>query len=184
MQIKPELLIGAIGVFIGMFGLIWGVWKDAKVRIIQKRADAPHFVVRTLEIYSSGKSIPSGKPAFYTYRDEPCSLDDHLMEMDQFEEEVPDNYPDNRPIGVILQNKGSHIRFFKFSCSEPHVFKESKPTENQYEFKFILGEGEKGNKIRFELWYETSNGFQGDQVWELEKGTKNITRIQPTQRGN
>ena len=179
MPIKPEILFGAIGLLIGVFGLSWGVWKDIKLRIIQKRANAPHFVVRTLELDSTGTCKPSGKPTFYTYRDKASSLNGHLMEMEEFEEQIPKNYPDNRPIGVVLKNEGCPIRFFQSSCSEPHVFQEKMWNRDEYNFRFMLKKDQMGQSLRFNLRYETSNGFQGEQIWELERGTKNITRIKP-----
>jgi len=152
--------------------------KDKELKIIQERANAPHFVVRKLTIDAFGSGKHKGKIS-YSYREKTASLNDRLFEMEVFEEKIPQNYPNNRPVGVILRNEGCTIRFFKIFCSEPHVFQESEWNKNEYEFRFLLKKDQIGKDLRFSLWYETNNGFQGKQIWELKRGTKHITRIKP-----
>lgn len=178
-KLNWSTIAAIVGTIVGCLGLLYGFGKDKELKIIQERANAPHFVVRKLKIDAFGASYPEGKPSYYDYREKSASLNDRLFEMEVFEEKIPQNYPDNRPVGVILRNEGCSIRFFELFCSVPHVFEESEWNKNEYEFRFLLKKDQIGKGLRFSLWYETSNGFQGKQIWELKRGTKHITRIKP-----
>jgi hypothetical protein len=99
--------------------------------------------------------------------------------MDELEPSIPDNYPDNHPIGLLLKNTGAELRSFETTSREEIVFQEATLDKNLYELRYVYTKATKGKKFRFTLTFETSEGFQGSQVWEVTKGTTSIKRIKP-----
>jgi len=167
-------ILALLGFLLAIIGSLYGFAKDCELRQIKKRANSPFFTILTVQV-DAGQSDGSD----YLYRQKPSDLSARLMEMDEFEPRIPDNYPDNYPIGLLLKNTGSKLRSFTKSSKERMVFQEVSPDENLYQLRYVYNKATKGNKFRFTLTFETYEGFQDSQVWEVTKGAISIKRIKP-----
>jgi len=163
-----------ISLILALLGFLYGFAKDYKLKQIKKRANAPFFTISTVQLDSS-QSDESG----YYYRQKPSDLSAQLMDMDEFEPRIPDDYPDNHPIGLLLKNTGGKLRSFKTTSKERMVFQEASSDKNLYELRYVYNKATKGKKFRFTLTFETYDGFQDSQVWEVTKGAIFIKRIKP-----
>jgi hypothetical protein len=168
-----------IASILALLGFFYGFAKDLKLRQIEKRANAPFFTISTIQVDSQGKNIPSTGKSYYPYKQQPSDLSARLWDMDELEPSIPDNYPDNHPIGLLLKNTGAELRSFETTSREEIVFQEATLDKNLYELRYVYTKATKGKKFRFTLTFETSEGFQGSQVWEVTKGTTSIKRIKP-----
>ena len=101
---------------------------------------------------------------------------------------IPDNFPDGRVIGILLENKGSCIQCIKVDCKEEHSFQRYKEQdyrraslfdENFYEFHYRFCRDGFGKPLQFKVCYEVESGFKGYQIWVIEKGKSTIKRIKP-----
>ena len=96
------------------------------------------------------------------------------------EPNIPDDYPDNYPLGLLLKNTGSELRSFDIQSKEKIVLQKSSHLDPKlYELRYIYNNATKGENFTFTITYETSEGFQDEQVWEIEKGMTFIKRIKP-----
>jgi len=166
------------GPILALLGFLYGYAKDKKLRNIERRANSPFFTVLTVQLDCGQVSIPQGGKAYYHYREKPSGLIDHLWDMEEYEPHVPENYPNDYPIGLLLKNTGSSLRTFKFKSREQMVFQQA-DDKNLYELRYIYHKSSAGDGFRFTLSYETSEGFQETQVWEVIKGEISIKRIKP-----
>jgi len=168
-----------IASILAVLGLLYGVTKDHKLRQIEKRANSPFFTISTIQVDSNGASYPSGGKPYYPYKQKPSELSARLWDMDEFEPGIPDNYPDNHPIGLLLKNTGAELRSFETTSREQMVFQEASLGKNLYELRYVYSKAAEGKKFRFTLTFETYEGFQDSQVWEVTKGAISIKRIKP-----
>ena len=174
-----KTIAAIIGGILGALGFLYGLLKDRKLKEIEKRAKAPHFTFRNLQIDAAGKSIPAGRPSYYSYKNQESNLSDRLFGMDSYENEVPGDYPDGRVVGVVLANKGSDIRFFTVNCREEHVFRRCKMEEHCFEFRYKLYKSQMSEPLQFMIKFETEAGYRGKQTWEIQRGTGSLKRVQP-----
>ena len=174
-----KTIAAVAGSAIGALGFLYGFFKDRQVRQIEKRAKAPHFVPRCLQIDASTKSMPQeGKP-FYSYRKEAGGIDGALFEMETYETSVPTDYPDNRVVSIVAKNDGSRLRFFRAESDEKVTMLRFY-FDDHYEFRYFLSKEDLGRSLSVKIAYETEAGLQGKQVWSLQKGKLSMTRLKPT----
>lgn len=168
-----------VGPILAFLGFLYGFAKDKKLRQIEKRANSPFFTRATVQLDSGSRSVPDGGKPYYHYRQEPSDLSARLWDMEEFEARIPDNYPDNHPIGLLLKNTGAELRSFKTTSKERMVFQEASSGKNLYELRYLYSKATKGEKFRFTLTFEIYEGFQDSQVWEVTKEATSIKRIKP-----
>jgi hypothetical protein len=173
-----KTITAVAGSAIGVLGLLYGFFKDRQVRHIEKRAKAPHFVPRFLQIDASSKSIPQGGKPFYSYRKEASGIDAALFGMETYETVVPSDYPDNRVVAVVVKNDGSRLRFFRAESDEKVTMREFH-FDDHYEFRYFLNKEDLNKSLLVKIAYETEAGLQGKQVWSLQKGRLSMTRLKP-----
>jgi hypothetical protein len=164
-----------ISSIIALIAIFYSITKDYELQQIKKRANGPFFVISTV-LLDSNQSDGSSR---YYYPKKPSDLTAQLMSMDSFEPRIPDDYPDNYPIGLLLKNTGGKLRSFTKSSKEQMVFQEVSPDKNLYELRYVYNKATKGKKFRFTLTFETNDGLQDSQVWEVTKGVLSIKRIKP-----
>jgi len=165
-----------VALILALLAFLYGFAKDYELKQIKKRANAPFFTISTVQLDSNQGDGSGG----YYYRQKPSDLSSEwLMDMDEFEPRIPDNYPDNHPIGLLLKNTGGKLRSFKTTSKERMVFQEASSDKNLYELRYVYSKATKGKKFRFTLTFETYEGFQDSQVWEVTKGAISIKRIKP-----
>ena len=159
-----------INFFFGVFGSCYGYLNNRTLKEIQKRANSPFFEVSALLI-----------DTHYDYRKEPVDLKAPLAERSLIDDtNIPDDYPDNSPLGLLLENTGSELRSFDIQPKEGIVLQKSSHLDPKlYELRYIYNNATKGEKFTFTITYETSEGFQDEQVWEIKKGMTSIKRIKP-----
>jgi hypothetical protein len=166
-----------ISVFIGILGLVYGLYKDRQIRNIENKSKAPHFIPQYLMIDAFCLSKPDrGKP-YYSYREEATNIDGRLFAMESYQTHTPEDYPDNRVVSLLAKNCGSKIRFF--SVKSQDVFFKKHEIDDYFEFRYFLRKEEIGKYISIKLIYETEAGIQGTQVWSLAKGDISLTRLKP-----
>jgi len=179
MRIEIAKTIAAIvGPILGLIGLFYGFIKDRTLRQIKKRANSPFFKVYTMQVSVAAASRPEGGKLYYHYHREPKSLSARsFLETEQ--NDVPEDYPDGHPVGFLLRNIGSELRSFKITSGEKIVFQEADVGKNLYELRYIFSRASRGEAFRFSITFETSEGFQGTQTWEVIRGTKSMRRVRP-----
>ena len=166
------------GTIIGLCGFLYGVWKDLKLRRIQKRANAPRFIVTDVLLDIAGYSKPNGKQGYYSWKEKPSKLGETLFAKDHGDGVIPDDYPNDRPAGIRLKNDGPKIRYFKIKCKE-FIFKKFVCEYDVYDLYYQFNNREFGEKRFFKIWYETEKGTQGKQHWEVTLGNAEIRRVKP-----
>jgi len=168
-------IFGVIGTIVGA---IYGFRKDRALKQIQQRAHSPFFIISALQLDVNNISYPEhGKPQYF-YNKKPRTLSEQLL--NEHNTNIPDNYPDGYPIGLLLTNTGSELRSFEVTSKEKIVFQKASTSDTSlYELRYVYDKASKGKKFKFTIIYETSNGFQDEQVWEVIKGTTSIRRVRP-----
>lgn len=169
-------LFGVIGT---VAGAIYGYRKDAAIKQIQQRANSPYFIISALQFDLNNISYPEGGKPRYFYNKEPSALSGQLLNENMYDDpNIPDDYPDGHPIGLLLTNTGSELRSFEVTSGEKIVFQRAM-TSDGYELRYVYEKASKGKEFRFTITYETAEGFQDEQVWEVIKGTASIRRVNP-----
>jgi hypothetical protein len=114
----------------------------------------------------------------YNGQERPSSQD--LLEMKSSDSKIPDDYPNRRVIGMILENQGAVIRFFVSICNENDcVFQRYEPEKEYYELRYRFNRLYFGKPLKFSIRYEAESGYRGKQIWFIEKGSSTIKRIKP-----
>ena len=174
-----KTLTAIIGAFIGLVGFLYAVFKDRQVREIEKRSKAPHFIPEFLKIEATAKFTPQNARPYYTYSQQPSALDSTLFEMDPWEKAVPDDYPSQKVVALVVRNDGSKLRFYRIKSKEDVLMNAYRDRDDHYELRYALDRHAIGDVLKFELLFETEAGIQGSQVWALEKGSLMLTRLKP-----
>jgi len=163
-----------VATILALLGFFYGFAKDYELKQIKKRANSPFFTISTVQVDASQGGD------FYSYHKKASELSARLWDMDEFfEPRIPDNYPDDYPLGLLLKNTGAELRTFKTTSKERIVFQKASSGKNLYELRYVYSKATKGKKFRFTLTFETYEGFQDSQVWEVTKGAIFIKRIKP-----
>ena len=171
-----ELTIGVIGAIIGVGGFLYGCLKDKRLKEIEERANAPHFVATRIRLdYSS--AVIGGGHARYNFIDPPSDLGSELHSADN-EEEVPLSCPKNQPVGLSIINDGERIRNFRFKSDGMH-FMESEFGDGVYQLSYLWDPNSRGESKEFTIYCETSSGIQVKQTWKHKIGTMEINRTKP-----
>jgi hypothetical protein len=169
-------LFGVIGTVVAA---IYGYRKDSEIKQIQQRANSPFFVISALQFDLNNISYPEGGKPRYFYNKEPSTLSGQLLDEYVYDDpNIPGDYPDGHPIGLLLKNTGSELRSFEVTSREQIVFQAAR-TSDAYELRYVYDKASKGRKFRFTITYETADGFQGKQLWEVVKGSASVRRVSP-----
>lgn len=171
-----DLTIGVIGAFIGVVGFIYGWLKDSRLKEIEERAKAPHFIATRIRLDYSGASF-GGQHANYQFIKPPSALGSELGETDGVEE-VPENCPRNQPVGISIVNDGDEIRNFRFK-SDDMDFMELEFGNGVYQLSYLWNPDIRGAYKEFTIYCETSAGIQVKQKWKYKIGTLEIIRTKP-----
>lgn len=177
-DLDTKLYVAIAGVFIGLCGFFYGLWKDLKLRKIERRAQAPHFVVKDILLDIIAEMKPEGKPRYYQYNEQPGELGRILHEKQYGEAIIPEDYPDNLPAGLRLINEGPSIRYFKINPPF-YLLKKVQWGKNIYDLYYQFYWKDFGKKSKFKIWYEIETGSQGTQQWEFVVGKNELRRIKP-----
>lgn len=169
--------IGVIGTLIGLSGLFYGIWKDLQIRKIEKRGKGPHLVPAGILIDASGAA--GGKRPVYYYDNPPRKLGERLWVSSFTEGFVPEDYPENRTVGIRVKNEGPRIRYFTISSKENISVKESEDERDCLDIQYLHKYNERGKEFRFRFHYESDSGFKGKQIWSVTKGLEKIRRVYP-----
>lgn len=167
-----------IGPAIGFAGFVYGFIKDLKLRRIETRANAPHFVFRSMLIDMTGASKLEGKQWEYSYHTEPPALGDKLFKKEYGADCIPDNYPDEYPAGIMIKNEGDRIRYYSVN-SQQILLKEFDNENDIYAIYYIYTRKNVGLKIEFDFNFESEKGIHGKQTWCVSVGENIIYRIKP-----
>lgn len=172
-----------LGLAVGVVGLAYGLWRDAQLRAIQSRTAAPHFVPVAVCCKWKVATITNNKTNI-TYPDMPWGISEimrppHGESALRDRDKVPSDYPDGRPVGILLRNDGPHLRCFRVGCKEQYHFARDPFTAEHFFLNYMYKQSDFGAPLTFKLWYETENGHQGKQTWELIRGVCKIRRVRP-----
>ena len=173
-----KIVCAIVGPILAIVGFSYGFAKDIQLRLNKKRANSPFFTILTVQVDAAGGSIEWDGKSFHSYKQKPSDLSAPLWDI-EFEPGIPANSPDNHPIGLLLKNTGAKLRSYKPTSKEQMLFREVSSGKNLYELRYVYNKATKGNKFRFTLTFETYEGFQDSQVWEVTKGAISIKRIKP-----
>jgi hypothetical protein len=172
---KTCVIAGPVLAFIA---ILYSYRTNCKLKEIQYRGNAPFFIIKTVQLDIAGSWYSDGKP-YYQYRDKPSELLGHLSDIDNWDPQFPDDYPDNYPVGLLLENVGSQLRTFSVKCKDEIIFQEVLHKERFYELRYIYQKSNIGKPLRFTIEYETYEGIQGSHTWEIVIGKKLFRRIKP-----
>jgi len=172
-----KTLTTIIGVMIGIIGFAYGSYKDFQLKNIQKRKNAPHFIPLVLQVDASSSTNGGAGSIKYNFSNKIKKMDERLFNMESFEKEIPDYYPDDRVVGIKLKNKGESLRFFKVDSKENILLIKDQYKKDTYDLRYIYRQSEKGEPLRFKIKYETSSGYRESQIWETKKGIKRLQKI-------
>jgi hypothetical protein len=178
-QKKPlsnvELVIGILGLLVGVAGFSFGLYYQNQNTQIRERAGSPFLEVEDwLSFDASDDYIQS--PGNYVYNEHPSTLEKNLSAK-IYGTSTPDDYPDRYPLGLGLKNTGSKIKTFRVTSSEAVKLIAHERYDDFYVLKYF--HTEPPSKLEFKLLYETFDGIQSDQTWELMRGSNILKRIKP-----
>jgi len=148
---KKNILFYAtiISAIIGVLGLLYGYKKDRALKQIQQRANSPFFIISALQFDLNNISYPEGGKPSYFYNTEPSGLSSQLLDEYVFDDpNIPDDYPDGHPIGLLLKNTGSELRSFDVTSREQIVFQGARISDaNLYELRYRYDKASMRKKI-------------------------------------
>jgi len=170
------------GPVLALIAIIHSCKTDHKLKMIQYRGNAPFFVVKSVELDVVVMDSDSDGNPHYQYSDKPSELSGHLGVIDDWDPQVPDDYPDNYPVGLLLKNVGTQLRTFSVKCEDTIVFRKVLYNERLYELRYIYQKPLVGKSLRFTIEYETYEGIQGAHTWETIIGEKSLRRVKPPVR--
>lgn len=166
------------GPILALAAILYSYRTDCELKKIQHRGNAPFFIIKTVQL--NIVSWEGGEKPYYQYCDKPSELSGDLADISDWDPQIPDDYPDNYPIGLLLENVGSRLRTFSVKCEDKIIFREVLHKERFYELRYIYQKSNIGKPLRFTIEYETYEGIQETQTWEIVLGKKLIHRIKPT----
>jgi len=179
-QIKLGLAV--IGSVIGVSGFLYGLYKDRRLKALQKLANSPFFEAEHLQADIRHMSRKNQDPPTFEYNETPKALTDELMPLKNYQRDIPECFPDGYPIGLQLNNLGNPLRTISATPKDTVVIQKPISFPDKYELHYYFKRSEVGKPLRFKIRYETNTGYQGRQTWEIIQGTRNITRIKPRVR--
>jgi len=175
-----QLVCSIVALVVAFVGMFYTFMVDQRVRKVEKRGKAPFFKIVDIKLDST-QSYGDGSGGYY-YPKKPNGLSyEYFMAMGESELRIPEDYPDNRVLGLVLKNTGVELRspvnYTSKESIESMVFQEA--GKNRYELRYVFRKATKGEKFKFTLNFETCEGDQGSQVWEVIKGVPLIKRVKP-----
>jgi hypothetical protein len=158
--------------------LCFGIWKDLKLRAIEKRKNGPHFEAEALLIDCGQISYTSGALTQYHYNKKPSAMDGRLLEMTGAKI-LRSDYPDGLIAGIRVRNSGAHIRYYKISSRRPITFAVPSNDPDCFVIQYRYSRNLQGSRIKFAIKFENAEGYKGRQVWEVVIGERSIRRKFP-----
>jgi hypothetical protein len=172
-----EKICVVAGPILALVAILYSYRTDCKLEEIQYRGNAPFFIIKTVQL--DVVSWQGGEKPYYQYCDKPSELLGDLANIDGWNPQFPDDYPDNYPVGLLLENIGSQLRTFSVKCEDKIIFREVLHKERFYELRYIYQKSNVGKPLRFTIEYETYEGIQGSHTWETVIGKKLLSRVKP-----